>query len=83
VSTQRVTGIGGAHHRDDELEGLMAYAGSFRVAPSAPKQILSEVLDATSDWRRVATENGVPSRELSDFADAFEGLLTPLSRLAL
>jgi serine/threonine-protein kinase HipA len=83
VSTQRVTGIGGAHHRDDELEGLMAYAGSFRVTPSAAKQILSEVLDATSDWRHVATENGVPNRELSDFADAFEGLLTPLSRLAL
>ena len=31
VGTQRVTGIGGAHQREDEIEGLTMYAESFRV----------------------------------------------------
>jgi serine/threonine-protein kinase HipA len=82
VSTQRVTGIGGAHHRDDELDGLMTYAGSFRVTAADAKQILREVLDATSDWKRVATNNGVAAGELSRFTDTFEGLRLPLERLA-
>ena len=81
VSTQRVTGIGGAHKRDDELEGLMTYTDAFRVTAADAKQILREVLDATSDWQRVATNNGVAASELSRFTDTFEGLRGLLERL--
>lgn len=82
VGIQRATGIGGAHRQDDELEGLMTYADSFRVTAADAKQILREVLDATSDWRHVATSNGVAASELPRFAGTFEGLRGPLERLA-
>lgn len=81
VSAQRVTGIGGAHQRDDELEGLMTYADSFRVSAADAKRILGNVLDATSDWRRVASDNGVAASELPRFTDTFEGLRDQLERL--
>ncbi|MFC9690311.1 type II toxin-antitoxin system HipA family toxin [Kribbella sp. NPDC056951] len=80
---QRVTGIGGAHRREDEVDGLMTYAESFRVTPADARQIIREVLDATADWQRVATGNGVPKRELSRFQEAFEAARSPLSELAL
>lgn len=83
VGAQRVTGIGGAHRREDELDGLMTYAESFRVTPADTRQVIREVLDATADWQRVATGNGVPKRELSRFHEAFEGARRPLSELAL
>lgn len=79
---QRVTGIGGAHRRDDELDGLMTYAGSFRITPADGRQIIRDVLDSTADWRRVATGNGVMKSELSRFEDAFEGCRKPLGELA-
>lgn len=39
------------------------------------------LLDATSDWQRVATDNGVAASELPRFTDTFEGLRGPLERL--
>jgi serine/threonine-protein kinase HipA len=59
----------------------MAYTDSFRVTAADAKQILREVLDATSDWQRVATDNGVATSELPRFTDTFEGLRGPLERL--
>lgn len=82
VTAQRVTGIGGAYQREDELEGLMAFADSFRVTGADARQILREVLVATADWKLVATGNGVPASELSRFTDSFEGMREGLERLA-
>jgi serine/threonine-protein kinase HipA len=80
---QRVTSIGGAHRREDELDGLMTYAESFRVKPADARQIIRDVLDSTADWQRVATGNGIPKGGLPRFHDAFEGLRKPLSELVL
>ncbi len=82
AGTQRVTGIGGATRRTDELEALMAYADSFRVGAGDAKEIIREVLDATVDWRQVATSNGVSAAELPRFVEAFEGLRGALDHLA-
>ncbi|TDO68673.1 serine/threonine-protein kinase HipA [Kribbella sp. VKM Ac-2571] len=81
AGVQRVTGIGGAYRREDELEGLMTYAESFRVTPKDARQIIRDVLHSTVDWQRVATSNGIPKSELSRFEDAFEGLRKPLKEL--
>lgn len=81
VGADRVTTIGGAYHRDDELTGLMAYAASFRVTDALSRRILREVLDGITGWREVAVGNGVPTAELSRFAAALEGLRAPLERL--
>lgn len=83
VAAQRVTGVGGAHRREDELEGLMTYAESFRITSVDARKIIRDVLDSTADWQRVATGNGIPKSELSRFQDAFEGLRKPLGELVL
>ena len=82
VGTQRVTGIGGAHQREDEIEGLTMYAESFRVGSADMKRIVLEVLDATADWKNVASSNGVAVGELGRFVDAFEGMRGRLERLS-
>ncbi|WP_405061434.1 type II toxin-antitoxin system HipA family toxin [Kribbella sp. NBC_01505] len=80
-AAQRVTGIGGAHRREDELDGLITYAGSFRVTTADARQIIRDVLDATADWQRVATGNGIAKSQLPRFHDAFEGVRKPLGEL--
>ncbi|HEY3509430.1 type II toxin-antitoxin system HipA family toxin [Kribbella sp. NPDC051137] len=82
AGTQRVTGIGGAYHRDDELNGLMTYADSFRVTTAEARRILRDILDGTAAWKEVALSNGVPSRELPRFEEAMEGLREPMKTLA-
>lgn len=79
----RVTGIGGAYRGDDEMHGLMTYSESFRVSADDARQMLREVLAATSDWKGVAASNGVPAAELSRFNDAFEGKRDGLERIAV
>jgi serine/threonine-protein kinase HipA len=80
-SAQRVTGIGGGYTGDDEVQGLLAYAGSFRVRADDARAIVREVVDATSHWRQVAAGNGVPAAELSRFTDVFESQRDRLGRL--
>jgi serine/threonine-protein kinase HipA len=74
VSEERVTGIGGARGRTDELNGLMTYAETFDLSASDAQQILREVSDATADWRRVAASHGIGEAERHRFEPAFEGL---------
>ena len=74
VSEQRVTGIGGARSRTDELNGLMTYAETFDLSTREAQQILREVSDAAADWRRVAASHGIGEAERHRFARAFEGL---------
>jgi serine/threonine-protein kinase HipA len=71
---QRVTGIGTAHARRDEVEGLLTAAGSFGLTDAQATQALSEVAAATTAWRQVAAANGIRERELSRMAGAFDGL---------
>ncbi|MEV0291669.1 type II toxin-antitoxin system HipA family toxin [Kribbella sp. NPDC050820] len=74
VSEERVTGIGGARGRTDELTGLMTYAETFDLSVLEAQQILREVSDATADWRRVAASHGIGEAERHRFEPAFEGL---------
>lgn len=81
VAEERVTGIGGARSRADELTGLMMYADSFDLTDSDAKRVLRDVSDATADWRKVASANGIDESELSRFAGAFEGLRDAMAGL--
>ncbi|MER7244908.1 type II toxin-antitoxin system HipA family toxin [Kribbella sp. NPDC000426] len=74
VSEARVTGIGGARSRADELAGLMRYAETFDLNMRDAQQILHEVGDATADWRRVAASHGIGEAERHRFGPAFDGL---------
>ncbi|GAA1707217.1 HipA domain-containing protein [Fodinicola feengrottensis] len=80
--SQRVTGIGGAYRRDDELAGLLANAESFRLSDAESRRVLREVLDGTAGWREVAVGNGVPKAELPRFEQALEGLRAQMDQLA-
>ncbi|MFG1911778.1 type II toxin-antitoxin system HipA family toxin [Kribbella sp. NPDC048928] len=82
VGAQRVTGIGGAYRREDELTGLMSYADSFRLTPNEACRVLRDVLDGTAAWREVAMSNGVPGREVPRFEDALEGVRETMTGLA-
>jgi serine/threonine-protein kinase HipA len=82
AGAQRVTGIGGARGRGDELTGLMAYAESFRLTGEECRRILHEVLAGVAGWREVALSNGVPATELPRFEEAMEGLRFPMAELA-
>ncbi|WP_433167357.1 type II toxin-antitoxin system HipA family toxin [Kribbella sp. CA-247076] len=74
ISEERVTGIGGARSRTDELTGLMMYSETFDLSSREAQQILREVDDATADWRRVAASHGIGEAERRRFEPAFEGL---------
>ncbi|WP_152360330.1 type II toxin-antitoxin system HipA family toxin [Microlunatus speluncae] len=82
VGAARVTTIGGAARRDDELAGLMAYARTFRLSDAESRAILRAVLEGTKGWREVALSNNVPATELPRFVQTFDGLREPLKRLA-
>lgn len=82
VGAARVTTIGGADRRGDELTGLMAYARSFRLSDAECRRILLDVLEGTRGWREVALSNNVPAAELSRFAEALGGLRAPMEVLA-
>jgi serine/threonine-protein kinase HipA len=71
---QRVTSIGGAYRREEELEGLMTNAAFFGLDQRAARQTLAEVFAATENWRDMANRNGVAEAQLHRFADAFDGL---------
>ena len=47
VGAQRVTGIGGAYRREDELTSMMSYADSFRLTPAEARRIHRDVLEGT------------------------------------
>ena len=79
TAEEREIGIGTAHARDKELEGLMASAATFGLSDEVATKTLQEVLDATADWRQVATGNGTPDRELGRMSDAFDGLRARVS----
>lgn len=72
TAERRATSIGGASAPRAELDALMAYRQAFGVTDHDARQILGEILEATSDWRRVAGAHGISPKELQTFTDAFE-----------
>jgi serine/threonine-protein kinase HipA len=54
------------------IENLMDVAGYFRVDAGRAREILSDVLDATSRWRQVADQVGLSRTATADMAPAFE-----------
>ena len=82
VVEERVTGIGGARGRGDELTGLMMYAPTFDLTETDARRVLLEVIDATRDWRRVASANGIDETEQKRFENAFDGLRTEMLGVA-
>lgn len=77
VGAQRQVGIGTAHARDQELEGLRAAASAFGLSQSDAERALADTFDATREWRQVAASNGVTEREMTLMADSFDGLRPP------
>jgi len=74
VAKEREIGIGSAYARDEEVEGLMASASNFGLSTTRAENVLQEVFDATAGWRQAASRNGIPEREMTLMADAFDGL---------
>ncbi|WP_395656517.1 type II toxin-antitoxin system HipA family toxin [Nocardioides sp.] len=81
LAEDRVTGIGGARSRADELTGLMTYADTFDLSQGDAKQILREIDDATTDWRKVATSHGISESECNRFEGALETMREPIQAL--
>jgi hypothetical protein len=50
----------------------MDVAGYFRVDADGAREMLGEVLEATSRWRQVADEVGLSRTAIADMAPAFE-----------
>lgn len=74
IAKEREIGIGSAHARDEELDGLKASAASFGLKDERATEVLDEVFAATANWRQVAAGNGIAEREMNRMADAFDGL---------
>jgi len=74
IAKEREIGIGSAHARDEELEGLKASAATFGLNDQRATEVLNEVFAATANWRQVAAGNGIAEREMNRMADAFDGL---------
>lgn len=77
VAKKREIGIGSAHARDEEVEGLLASAPTFGLTHQQAAEALSDVFAATETWREVAASNGIPAREMNRMAEAFDGLRSP------
>ncbi|SAL23827.1 putative protein related to capsule biosynthesis enzyme-like protein [Caballeronia humi] len=58
----------------ESIEMLLDACAYFSLTVEEAKVVLTEVLDAVSDWRKVAVmpEVGLTARELDDFEDAFD-----------
>jgi serine/threonine-protein kinase HipA len=54
------------------IETLLRVAPEFRLGAREARQVLQEVGEATSSWRRVAEANGLNRRALEAMAPAFE-----------
>ena len=54
------------------VDMLMDVAGYFRLDDDAARQVLSEVSDATSQWRKIAQETGLDGASIEQMAPAFE-----------
>jgi serine/threonine-protein kinase HipA len=72
LGARRQTTIGGADLADDEADGLMRLGEWCHLSPAAARTVVGEVLEATAEWRQVASENQAPPKEIERFAEMFE-----------
>jgi serine/threonine-protein kinase HipA len=57
---------------DMTIDALMSVIAYFRITAARAKKILSEVVDAVDDWRKIGRSVGMSDEELEPFEDAFE-----------
>lgn len=69
---ERITGIGGAYSRRDELGALVAYASSFGLSEKTATRTLGELAGKLAYWRTAARANGIAEQELQRFASTFD-----------
>jgi serine/threonine-protein kinase HipA len=82
-SERRQTTIGGAESADDEPEGLMRLAPWCHLGLDEARQVITEVLEATADWKRVAEQNNAPRVEINRFADILDGQRAALTAVTV
>ncbi|MFZ4892916.1 type II toxin-antitoxin system HipA family toxin [Plantibacter sp. Mn2098] len=68
----RQTLIAGADTAEDEGDGLLALARVCRLDAAQARATLTHIADALADWRAVASKNGVPASELTQFEQSFD-----------
>ncbi|RFA16758.1 hypothetical protein B7R21_01175 [Subtercola boreus] len=72
LRSDRVTSICGAVSVDDELGGLMEFAGSCRLTESAAREEFRAMTDLVAkEWEHIARSHSLPESELSRFAPVF------------
>ena len=54
------------------LDALRSEAPYFRIEPAQSETIIDEVTNAVTGWRQTGARLGMTTRELDDFADAFD-----------
>jgi serine/threonine-protein kinase HipA len=54
------------------IDLALSVSGYFRLSPGAAREIVGEVETATSGWRKVATELGIPENQADRMAVAYE-----------
>lgn len=80
TAAMRVTGIGGARARIDEVAALLRYAEVFDLDDVQARSVLGEMQRALESWRQVAASNGVTPGEMTRFTAALEGGREALAR---
>lgn len=79
AAAERASSIGYKVSPKDDFQGLMDSAQYFHLDEGRTKEIWSEVLEAVSGWRRVATSFGVSKLEQTFFAPVLDRYLTARS----
>ena len=72
AASPRSTFIGYQNLPEFELAGLMDSAANFQIDQVRAKEIWTEVKDALSSWRKVATANGISASEQKIFAPVLD-----------
>lgn len=68
----RMTSIGFAHEAPEARTALMGAAADFGLSAAGAVAVWDQVVTATSDWRRVATGNGLSEAACQRFAPALD-----------
>ena len=54
------------------LQALRSEAPYFRITPARSETMINEVTRTVAGWRQTGAQLGMTTRELDDFADAFD-----------
>ena len=57
---------------DASIETALSVSGYFRLSADQARAIVADVEGATADWRRVASDLGLPRTQISRMAEAYE-----------